>query len=636
MSLGLGVRQRLVRGLAALAHGGVVAGLGWWSGVCMAQTVEQTAPPVEQPAPRWRVPARWTLDIQAPDELARLLRSYLDVARFQNETVDGEPVRVTRSELRRLVAAVPDQARALLEAEGYFAARVDVAVQEPADQASEAPQRVSIRVEPGPRSRIRDTRFLFEGDLDQLLQDEDPQAQALQERLRAGWGLQDGELFTQGAWSSSKNAALAQMRAQGFPLASWSGTSATVDASTHQARLFLVADSGPLFHFGDVQVTGLAYHPLSSVLNVAPFEPGARYQESMLLDWQERLQKLNLFENVFVSADPDPAQPGQAPVRISLRELPLQTATTGVGVSSDTGPRITLEHLHRNPFRSNWLSRSKVQWGTKESLLQLDLTSHPWPGRRRGLASAEWSRTIDSFDSETLSRRVRVGRLHEGERLERTNYVEWQSTAVRDQGDVLLSDASALSLTTQWILREVDNQVLPLKGYTVLAQASGGRTFSALNQVGWFGRLYGRVNAYLPLGGQWHLTARGELGDVLAADDVSVPDTLLFRAGGDESVRGYAYRSLGITRNGVVIGGRTLYAASVEVAHPLPGLPPAVWGALFADVGDAADRFQDLSANTGYGLGVRWRSPVGPLRLDVAYGNRVASWRLHFSVGISL
>jgi translocation and assembly module TamA len=117
---------------------------------------------------------------------------------------------------------------------------------------------------------------------------------------------------------------------------------------------------------------------------------------------------------------------------------------------------------------------------------------------------------------------------------------------------------------------------------------------------------------------------------------VSVPDTLLFRAGGDESVRGYAFRSLGLPVDGAVIGGRSLYTTSVELAHPLPRLPKSFLGALFVDVGDVANRFSDLSANTGYGLGLRWRSPVGALRLDMAYGSQVQSWRLHFSVGISL
>lgn len=619
--------------LAGAAGGMVLPLTSSWAQTSLSARPDADDATATQPAARSRPPARWTLEIRAPSELSDLLRAYLDIARYQQQVVDGEPVRVSRSELRRLVAAIPDQAQSLLAAEGYFAAVITVSVK---DGAEGTPQHVLVDVREGERTRIRDTRFVFEGELDQRLSDEEPADVALLADVRKGWGLQDGDLFTQSAWSSSKNAALAQIRADGYPSAAWSGTSATVDASTNQARLFLVADSGPLFHFGEVKVEGLAYHPLSTVVNVAPLQEGTRYHDRLLLDWQERIQKLNLFENVFVSADPDPAQPGVAPVRVTLRELPLQTATTGVGLSSDTGPRVTLEHLHRNPFRTDWISRSKLQWGTKESLFQLDLTSHPWPGRRRGLTSLEWSRSLDSFDSETLSRRVRVGRLHEGERLERTAYVEWQSASVTDRDGVLLSEASAVSATGQWILRAVDNQVLPLKGYTALGQLTGGHSYSTLNESGLFTRLYGRVNGYLPLGRDWHLTTRAELGQVFADSSVSVPDTLLFRAGGDESVRGYAYRSLGVTVEDVVIGGRSMYTASVELAHPLPGLPPAVWGAVFADVGDAAEDYQSLTANTGYGLGVRWRSPVGPLRLDVAYGTKVSAWRLHFSVGISL
>jgi translocation and assembly module TamA len=587
--------------------------------------------------PRWRQPARWTLDIQAPDDLKELLSSYLDLARLQRETLNGQPLSITLAELRRLVASIPDQAQALLDAEGYFAAQVRVVVEEPdASAAASAPQRVRVLVTPGARATVRDTRFFFEGALDQLLQDEDPATIALRDRIQAAWGLAPGATFTQGAWSSSKNSTLAQLRADGFPLATWSGTSATVDAGQSSVRLLLVADSGPLFHFGEVEVRGLAYHSLGAVLNVAPFKPGERYQERMLLDWQERLQKLNLFENIFVSADPDPAAPGVAPVRVSLRELPLQTATLGLGISSDTGPRATVEHLHRNLMALDWLARTKAQWGSKESRLQLDLSSHPWPGRRRGLVSGEWSRTLDSFDSLTVSQRLRVGRLREGERMERTAYVEWLRSSVEDRAGARLSDATALSLTSQWIVRRVDNQILPTQGYTALVQVTGGRSYSALQDAGWFGRWYSRVNAYQPLGSDWHLSARAELGHVWAADQVSVPDTLLFRAGGDESVRGYAFRSLGVPVDGAVIGGRSLYTASVELAHPLPRLPKSFLGAVFVDVGDVANRFGDLNANTGYGLGLRWRSPVGALRLDMAYGSQVQSWRLHFSVGISL
>ena len=136
--------------------------------------------------------------------------------------------------------------------------------------------------------------------------------------------------------------------------------------------------------------------------------------------------------------------------------------------------------------------------------------------------------------------------------------------------------------------------------------------------------------------GDWYATARVEAGQVFANGNVGIPDTLLFRAGGDDSVRGYKYRSLGPTVDGALLSGRVLLTGSAEMARPLSPRLPAVWGAGFIDAGQAADRWQNLRPVFGYGVGVRWRSPVGPLRLDLAYGQKVHQFRIHLSVGIAL
>ena len=116
---------------------------------------------------------------------------------------------------------------------------------------------------------------------------------------------------------------------------------------------------------------------------------------------------------------------------------------------------------------------------------------------------------------------------------------------------------------------------------------------------------------------------------------VGIPDTLLFRAGGDDSVRGYGYRTLGPEIRGITVGGRTLLTGSVEVARPISPKYPAYWWAAFIDAGNAADRWTDMKPAVGYGVGLRWRSPVGPLRVDVAYGQQVKQVRVHLSVGVA-
>lgn len=578
-------------------------------------------------------PVVWQLAIEAPSPLDKLLGTYLDLARFQEESGRDQSLGIRRSELRRLVVSAPEQARALLEAEGYFNARITTRV---SDEVPEQPVVVRIRVEPGPRTVVSKVQFVFEGDLDTRLGNSDPLAQSLLDKLESGWGLPEGKVFRQADWSAAKNAALARMRADGYPTATWSGTSVTVDAEKQTARLFLVADSGPGFAFGDIRVEGLRRQPASAVVNLAPFHKGEPYSEKKLLDWQERIQKLNLFDSVFVSTDLDPTQAGATPVVVQLHEQPMQTATAGIGISSDTGPRVSGEHLHRHVFGLDWQSKTRLQIGRNASSGQLDLTSHPWPGRRRGLISLQGSYLVDSDDAVTTSQYLRLGQLREGERLERTDYLEFQRAEVKSADKVVVSNASAVSGTSQWIFRDVDSQILPTKGSTSMAQITGGRTYSALDEEGYFGRGYARVTLYQPLWAHWYASVRAEAGQVFARDTVSVPDTLLFRAGGDDSVRGYAYRSLGVVRDNVVVGGRAMSTGSIELAHPLSAKVPSLWGAVFLDAGDAADRFGDLQPKVGYGLGIRWRSPVGPLRLDLAYGNEVQRWRMHFSVGISL
>lgn len=641
-----------------------------------AASASDAGPAAGAPVRRAPRPVDWQLTVQAPSPLDDLLLENLDLARYQREAEQAqddatasqggdEPapsaLRITRGELRRLLAEVPAQARALLEAEGYFTAQVRIKVEDAAadgngaatpatasgstsaspvqgqtQDAQASPVLVQVVVEPGPRTVISRVQFVYEGQLDTRLSADDAEAKSLTEDIADNWALPQDEPFRQSDWTTAKNAALARLRADTYPMASWSGTSATVDAQAHTASLFLVADSGPAFAFGDVRIEGLERQPPSAVLNLAPFRAGQPYRERQVLDWQERLQKVNLFESVYVSPVLDVNHPEATPLIVQVREAPIQEASVGVGASSDNGPRVSFEHLHRNPFGVDWQVRTKVQLGLRVSDGLIDLLSHPWPGRKRGLASVQFSSIEDNDNAITRTQRLKVGRLREGERLERTDYVEALRTSVRSAADLLVSDATALSFTSQWIFRDVDSQVLPTRGTTTMVALTGGRSISALDESGYFGRVHGRFTAYVPLPASWQLQFRAEGGQVLARDNVSVPDALLFRAGGDDSIRGYAFRSIGVERDGVTTGGRVLGTGSIELSHPLwPGVPNLL-GAVFMDVGDSAERIDQWALKRGHGVGIRWRSPVGPFRIDIARGVSTDEWRLHFSVGVSL
>jgi translocation and assembly module TamA len=148
----------------------------------------------------------------------------------------------------------------------------------------------------------------------------------------------------------------------------------------------------------------------------------------------------------------------------------------------------------------------------------------------------------------------------------------------------------------------------------------------------------GRVEAADGKGRNARVVLRAEGGALLARDGAELPVTQLFLTGGDTTVRGYGYRSIGArTDGGQLYGGRYLAAGSVEWQRPIVyGGEMTDWeSTLFIDAGAVADRVSDLHARVGVGAGVRWRSPVGPLQADLAYGVQAKELRLHLRLGFS-
>lgn len=602
-----------------------------------------SAPGAAASSPVSRAAGSWRLVIEAPDDLKSLLQTYLDLARYEREGLAaGAPTDqkaidqrlfITRGELRRLVAALPAQAHQLLESEGYMDARVEARV-EPSP-SPDMPQIVRVKVTPGPDTMVREVTLRFEGELDQRFETRQPDAVALQAMIRREWALPPGSPFRQDDWNAAKNAAVARLRAEGYPAASWSGTSARIDVRKQSATLFALADTGPLFHFGEVKVEGLQYYSADSVRYLQTFRTGDAYSDKAVFDYQERLQKLAAFESVAVTVDTDISKAAAAPVTVQLREQPRRAVTFGVGVSSNTGPRVSTEYIDRHLFGLKWQSKITAELGSEEKNLKADFSSYPMENRHRNMVSLGIT-NLEAAGVRTTGENIRVGRIQDGERIERTAYVEWLRATVRNSDKTIVSQASSLTANYQWIWRHLDNIVLPTDGWAVSLETGAGKSFAGLDAPsGFFLRERLRLLGYQPLGGDWYLNGRFELGAVQAKPDIAVPDTLLFRAGGDDSVRGYQYRAIGPTRDGSAVGGRVLTTGTLELARPLFKRHPAWWIAAFIDAGDAADNWTALSPKLGYGVGARWRSPVGALRLDLAYGQQAHRLRLHFSVGIA-
>lgn len=576
--------------------------------------------------------AEYRVEVQAPGPLRTLLETYLDLARFQNApATEG----ITPAELERLMRAAPAQARSLLETAGYFSA--DVKVER--DPAQGAVPLIRVIVEPGPQAVVSAFTLGAQGPLETAAQGGDSSALEELATLRRRWPLQSGAAFRQSAWADAKNISIAQLRSRGYAAATWTETRARVDAPGNSVTLSAVIDSGPLFRFGEIRIEGLQRYDADAVRKLAFFDTGAPYTEKALLDFQERVQKVGLFEGASVELDANPETASAAPVLVKLKELPLQQATVGIGYSANTGPRLTLEHTQRRVFGTRWIAKNRFELGAKLKAWGGELMSHPLDGRYRNLVAGSASQ-LRAADQVRNAWSARAGRTQDTPRIERLYFLEL--TRARLTGAVASDEGRAASYNYHWVYRDIDSVLLPTRGLTASAQAAvgyarGSETLLGQTETarGPFGRAYLRLTWYQPLGDAWYASLRGEAGEVFTRNVIGIPDTLLFRAGGDDSVRGYAYRTLGPRTAGVVTSGRTLLTASAEIARPISARYPAVWWAAFVDAGNAADRWTELRPVFGYGLGVRWRSPVGPLKVDLAYGQETQKVRLHLSIGIA-
>ena len=311
-----------------------------------------------------------------------------------------------------------------------------------------------------------------------------------------------------------------------------------------------------------------------------------------------------------------------------LRERAMQTLVLGLGYSTLSGPRATIEHSLLRVFDFDWQVKTTAKLGRDDRSFATEFLSYPQPNFYRNLFAASLSR-LEAGGMVINQEQLRAGRRYDADRITRLYYF----AAIRDKTNTIEPlSGNAFLYNYEWRYLSVDSPLFPTRGFAVTAQGGGGVRFGEANSGQPFLRATGRFNLYQPLGGLWLSQLRFEIGQVLANKPEGIPQTLLFRAGGIDSVRGYGRQSLGVAGPGYAAGGRFLMTGSAEIAREVI---PTWYGAVFVDAGDASRQLSDWSAKLGYGVGVRWRSPVGPLKADISYGQQVKKLRLDVSVGVT-
>jgi len=557
----------------------------------------------------------------------------------KNVTIFYRPAeKINQAELRLLRSAVRRQIADILATEGYFSPVIkfenafENAFQNSVEnkfenQKSDQPQKVVVRVsvEPGPPTKVANVQIGFvDANADNAVPVD------LQHSIQSGWSLPKGELFRDDDWSYAKAQSIESLIEHGYAAAKISNSEAIIQ--DQQADLSVTLNSGPVFRFGELRITGLHSYGTWLLDRYHPPVKGEPYNLATLTRFQRELQNSPYFSSVSISIDPDAEMASAVPVNVLLQERKRYDIGLAAGYSSNTRARGEISFQDRDFYSDAFNLKSVLRIEQLRQIGYADIFLPPKPGGYLDSFGVLFERTnIEGLVTQASSfgaKRVNTENLtnYAVEKRLGLSFVYEQSQV--DGGPKTYNKALFPSIGRTW--RAVDNTFDPRKGHIIQADIGGGAKVALSDQN--FVRLYGKYQQWIPVGERDVVILRAEGGYVMAPDDAGIPQNLLFRAGGTGSVRGYAYQSLGVDQGDSVVGGRILTIASAEYVHWLKGN----WGvAGFIDVGDAADRFKDLKMKQGIGLGLRYKTPAGPIAIDLAYGRQAHKVRFDFFLGIA-
>lgn len=519
--------------------------------------------------------------------------------------------------LRQLAEEARAQAKSAADTEGYFSARVTATVA-PAD----GEWIVRIAVEPGERTRIASVAIRFSGAfLD------DPEASARMREIRAAWQLPPGEPFRQEDWDRAKADAVRRLAARKYAAAEIGASEARIDPERREAALTLELASGPVFRYGPLEVRGTSRYPERVVERLSPLVPGEEYSEQTVALYRRRLLELGQFATVEVAIDRDPARAAAAPVRVAVIEGRAKRIDTSVGFTTDTGARFRLSYSDADFFERAWRLRSELSLEQRIQSVRASVDSQPLPG-------GAWNTLLGRLERKdvegqlTQAGSIGFARQWGLERLPSSLSASWHHEQ-QQVGDLPQDTAWATFLNYRHTFRHADDIASPRRGVQGTLNIGGG--VPGLSSRG-FLRATAKLYGFVPVGRDGDLAIRLEGGHVQSSAREGIPTEFMFRTGGDQTLRGYAFESIGVEVRGAVASARSLVLASIEYTHWFGELLGA---AVFYDIGDAFDTRDALDLKSGYGAGLRIRSPIGPFRVDVAYGEATNQLRLHFSVGFT-
>lgn len=533
-------------------------------------------------------------------------------SRLAAEACDAPEWRV-----RRLFKRAEEDLQPALRAFGYYRAQIrkTLAIDKECWQAR-------FSIDPGKRVTIRDRRLTVRGEIDN-----DPKFQALLSTMP----LAVGEPLHHGEYEQIKTRLRDFALERGYFDFEITRKELRVYPDASVADIRIEARSGPRYRYGELK---LGEHGLDEtfVRRLASIKEGEPYDARSLTALNREFSDSGYFRRVEVRARREARKDGKVPVDVLLEPAPRHAWRAGLGFATDTGPRVSLRYENRRLNTWGHRLESELRLSPVESGLTADYLM-PGADPQHESFSIGVGLLHEDTDSATSDSARLIGRQTlKTEYGTQTRFIE----LLRDRSDVggERIDSTLLMPGLGFDRVKADDILRARHGYRFNVELRGA--YEGLVSDASFLQLRIGAKGIHRFGDAGRLTGRVDGGVTLGDSATDLPASLRFFAGGDNGVRGYAFESLGpLDSNGDVTGGHHLLVGSIEYEHPVFG--DDWWVAAFADAGNAFDSDR-IRLKGGYGVGVRWYSPVGRLRLDLAFPDDTKDdeWRLHFGLGADL
>ncbi len=561
--------------------------------------------------PAWS--AQVTVTINGLDsKLLEHVRQYLEIYRERDNT------ELTELRLQRLHDRAPQQIELALQAYGYYKADIRSTFTRTPDESHWT---AVYTIQHGEVMRIHKLDLSITGP-----GKDNPLLQAYLNKFP----LRQGEPVEHALYDKARDTLLRLAFEQGYLDAGLTKRLLRIDLKKYRALVQLHLETGQKYYFGPVR-----FHQTSMdedfIRRFVKFKQGDPYSPIRLLNLQTALSDAGLYQAVEVKPDKENTQNQQVPIDVTLTTRKPREWRLGVGFATDTGARASAVHsrivgMKGHKFDSRILLAEKKNSVTAGYTIPLENPSTD----QLGLGARYTDETTDSRESQIYGLTTsHTTAWREWQRTVSLNYEQETYIIAQEPEQTKKILYPAISLTRI----KADDRIYTRHGSRVFAELRGANE-NLLSDTN-YGQLRLGLKWIRGISKDGRIILRGDFGSTNVAELDRLPASQRFFAGGDNSVRGYAYEELGPKNaSGEVIGGKHLIVGSVELEHRLNGNWSA---AVFYDIGNAVNTIGD-ELFAGAGTGLRWNSPVGPVRFNLAWAldKDEDQFRLHIVIGPDL